>query len=47
MWVRLDKAGFGLFNVPMRLIQHRIHKDSAFNGKEVQQIERFRAFHWP
>jgi glycosyltransferase involved in cell wall biosynthesis len=47
MWVRLDKAGFQLFNVPMRLVRHRIHKDSAFNGKAVQQIEQFRAFHWP
>ena len=31
MWCRLAAAGRTFFNIPEMLVQHRVHKDSAFN----------------
>jgi glycosyltransferase involved in cell wall biosynthesis len=34
MWMRICLAGGKLFNLPKILVSHRIHRDSAFNGKQ-------------
>lgn len=45
LWIRLAKEGRGIFNVPHKLVRHRIHGGSAFNGKGVQDIGGLQAFH--
>ena len=41
MWMRISIAGGKLFNIPAVLVSHRIHRDSAFNGKK-QDVEGLR-----
>ena len=38
LWIRAIKGGHTLFNVPHPLVRHRIHKESAFNGKGGQDL---------
>jgi glycosyltransferase involved in cell wall biosynthesis len=38
MWLRLHAGGAVFFNVPYRLVNHRIHAGSAFNGKGQQDV---------
>ena len=38
MWIRLTLAGWLLYNVDERLVYHRIHMASAFNGKGGQDV---------
>jgi len=45
LWIRLAKEGRGIFNVPHRLVRHRIHAASAFNGKGGQDLSGLHAFH--
>ena len=45
LWIRLGLAGRGIFNVPHRLVRHRIHGASAFNGKGGQDLAGLHAFH--
>lgn len=45
MWLRYSKRGKRLFNVPERLVNHRLHAGSAFNGKGKQDLAGLRAFH--
>lgn len=39
LWIRLAAEGKKLYNIPERLLFHRIHKDSAFNGKGGQDLD--------
>jgi hypothetical protein len=39
LWIRAIKGGHTLFNVPHPLVRHRIHKESAFNGKGAQDLK--------
>lgn len=39
LWIRAIKGGNKLFNVPHPLVRHRIHKESAFNGKGAQDLK--------
>jgi len=41
LWMRICLAGGKLFNLPKILVSHRIHRDSAFNGKQ-QDVEGLR-----
>jgi len=41
LWMRICLAGGKLFNVPAVLVSHRIHRASAFNGKQ-QDVEGLR-----
>jgi glycosyltransferase involved in cell wall biosynthesis len=45
LWIRLAKQGLCLYNVPLRLVHHRIHKGSAFNGTGRQDLAGLRAYH--
>jgi glycosyltransferase involved in cell wall biosynthesis len=45
LWIRLQGAGKGIFNVPHSLVRHRVHGQSAFNGKGGQDINGLRLFH--
>jgi hypothetical protein len=45
LWLRLAKQGLKLFNVPYYLVNHRIHRGSAFNGKCGQNIDGLLAYH--
>jgi glycosyltransferase involved in cell wall biosynthesis len=45
LWIRLARAGKGLFNVPHALTRHRIHGGSAFNASGAQDLEGLRRFH--
>lgn len=38
LWIRIMKGGHKLFNIPHPLVLHRIHKESAFNGKGAQDL---------
>jgi len=38
LWMRLAKRGCGMFNVPHKLVRHRIHKRSAFNAGCTQDL---------
>ncbi len=38
LWIRISKAGGKIYNIPQRLVHHRIHKASAFNGKGKQDV---------
>ena len=39
LWLRLMRVGATFFNVPIQLVNHRIHSMSAFNGKGKQDID--------
>jgi len=39
MWLRLNKGGVKFYNVPLRLVNHRIHGASAFNASGKQDIK--------
>jgi len=43
MWLRLRRKVF--FNAPYKLVNHRIHAASAFNGKGGQDVEGLLAYH--
>jgi len=43
MWMRICMSGGKLFNIPAVLVSHRIHRDSAFNGKK-QDVEGLRSW---
>lgn len=45
LWLRLSKGGARLYNLPCRLVRHRIHAASAFNGKGVQDVNGLLAYH--
>jgi len=45
MWLRLSKKDLKFFNVPKRLVNHRIHKKSAFNGKGAQDVTGLLNYH--
>lgn len=45
LWLRLALAGYTFFNIEDRLVYHRLHKGSAFNGKGVQDLEGLLAYH--
>ena len=45
MWIRLTLAGWLFYNVDERLVYHRIHTSSAFNGKG-QDVEGLRAAYY-
>lgn len=38
MWLRLNKLNKKFYNIPLILCKHRIHKNSAFNTSNKQQI---------
>jgi len=46
LWIRASKKGHTLFNIPHRLVRHRIHKGSAFNAGSKQDIEGLRKMHF-
>ena len=45
MWIRLTLAGWLFYNVDERLVFHRIHTSSAFNGKGRQDVEGLLAYY--
>lgn len=45
LWIRLTKEGRSFFNIPHRLVRHRLHRDSAFNGKSGQDLHGLYVFH--
>lgn len=45
LWYRLAGAGHRFYNVPLRLVHHRIHPKSAFNASGVQDVAGLRAWH--
>jgi len=45
LWLRLQKEGARFFNVPLHLVNHRIHMASAFNGKGKQDLEGLLHYH--
>ena len=47
LWIRLTKLGVRMYNVPERLVHHRIHRDSAFNQAGVQDVAGLLAASWP
>ena len=44
MWLRIAKNE-RLFNIPNYLVNHRIHKNSAFNGKGKQDVRGLLNYH--
>lgn len=46
LWIRASKGGNTMFNVPHALVRHRIHRESAFNGKGGQDIGGLLGFHF-
>jgi glycosyltransferase involved in cell wall biosynthesis len=47
LWYRLALRDAKLYNLPHRLLYHRLHAASAFNGKGRQDVEGLRAWHRP
>jgi glycosyltransferase involved in cell wall biosynthesis len=45
LWLRLAKRGVKIFNIPYYLVHHRIHRESAFNGKGGQDVEGLLNYH--
>jgi glycosyltransferase involved in cell wall biosynthesis len=45
LWIRLSSLGKGMFNVPHALVRHRVHGQSAFNGKGGQDKDALKAYH--
>jgi glycosyltransferase involved in cell wall biosynthesis len=45
LWYRLAGGGVRFYNVPLRLVHHRIHPSSAFNASGVQDVVGLRAWH--
>jgi glycosyltransferase involved in cell wall biosynthesis len=45
LWLRLADSGAVFFSIPERLVNHRIHAGSAFNGKGVQDVPGLLAYH--
>lgn len=47
LWLRLLKSGARFYNLPQRLVHHRLWGGSAFNGaqKGVQDLEGLRRWH--
>lgn len=45
LWIRLGKMGVKMFNVPARLVHHRLHAASAFNASGVQDVAGLLAAH--
>jgi len=45
LWLRLMRKGCIFFNVPLHLVNHRIHSASAFNGKGKQDIDGLLKYH--
>ena len=44
LWLRL-LPGARFFNIPLHLVNHRIHGDSAFNGKGLQDVKGLLQYH--
>jgi len=42
LWIRLSREGKNIFNVPHSLVRHRVHGQSAFNGKGGQDLDGLR-----
>jgi glycosyltransferase involved in cell wall biosynthesis len=45
LWLRLSDSGAVFFNIPEYLVNHRIHKESAFNGKGKQDVHGLLSYH--
>jgi glycosyltransferase involved in cell wall biosynthesis len=45
LWLRILKGGGKFFNIPQILVMHRLHEDSAFNGKGGQDVAGLLAYH--
>ena len=45
LWLRLMRQGCAFFNIPIQLVNHRIHSASAFNGKGKQDIDGLLKYH--
>ncbi len=45
LWLRIAAFGGRFYNLPFRLVHHRIHSGSAFNGKGRQDVAGLLAFH--
>jgi len=45
LWLRLSRQGKRFFNYSERLVFHRLHQASAFNGKGRQDLVGLRAFY--
>lgn len=45
MWLRIAGKGEHLFNIPKYLVNHRIHNNSAFNGKGSQDVVGLLTYH--
>lgn len=46
LWIRLSKRGVKMLNIPLRLVHHRIHAESAFNSKGKQDVAGLLDFHF-
>jgi hypothetical protein len=45
LWLRMTAFGCRFYNIPYRLVHHRIHAGSAFNGKGGQDLPGLLEFH--
>jgi glycosyltransferase involved in cell wall biosynthesis len=45
LWLRLCKKGLTFFNIHYTLVNHRVHANSAFNAKGVQDLEGLKKYH--
>ena len=45
LWFRLLAQNAVFFNIPLRLVNHRIHSASAFNGKGKQDVYGLISYH--
>jgi glycosyltransferase involved in cell wall biosynthesis len=45
LWCRLALRGIPFYNIPERLVAHRIHRASAFNAKGIQDVEGLKQFY--
>ena len=45
LWLRLARQGRRFFNVPRKLVRHRVHPQSAFNTNNESKAEALRAEH--
>ncbi len=49
MWLHLDFCGVKMYNIPERLVRHRIHRTSAFNSKHIspdELVNEYRGLNW-
>ena len=45
MWLRIFNGSEKMFNIPYHLVNHRIHRGSAFNGKGKQDVNGLLKYH--